>query len=122
MNTLKKSEDPGHLAITSSPSLKIILTTGTGAAAYTQIQELQYRTYIALGLRMRIRIIFERWIWIRIRGNSWIRIRIKVITGSFKGSKQSLEGRGRSQRRPLKMEPWKISRPVVAESHHFDEE
>jgi hypothetical protein len=60
MNTLKKSEDPGHLAITSSPSLKIILTTGTGAAAYTQIQELQYRTYIALGLRMRIRIIFER--------------------------------------------------------------
>ncbi len=43
MNTLKKSEDPGHLAITSSPSLKIILSTGTGAAAYTQIQELQYR-------------------------------------------------------------------------------
>jgi hypothetical protein len=42
MNTLKKSDDPGHLAITSSPSLKIILTTGTGAAAYTQIQELQY--------------------------------------------------------------------------------
>jgi hypothetical protein len=43
MNTLKKSEDPGHLAITSSPSLKIIFSTGTGAAAYTQIQELQYR-------------------------------------------------------------------------------
>jgi hypothetical protein len=46
MNTLKKSEDPGHLAITSSPSLKIILSTGTGAAAYTQIQELQYGTYL----------------------------------------------------------------------------
>ncbi len=52
MNTLKKSEDPGHLAITSSPSLKIILSTGTGAAAYTQIQELQYGAYIIYSTRI----------------------------------------------------------------------
>ena len=89
---MKKSDDPGHLAITSSPSLKIILTTGTGAAAYTQIQELQYLYGTSPELKIRIRIIFESLIQIRIRVKSWIRIRTKVKIRSFRGSNRQSGG------------------------------
>jgi hypothetical protein len=35
-----------------------------------------------------------------------------------------MEGRGRLQwrRGGLKLEPWRVCRPVVADSHHLDEE
>jgi hypothetical protein len=49
------------------------------------------------GLRIRIRISVK----------SWIRIRIKVKT--------------EIQERP-NMEPWRVSSPVVTDSHHFGEE
>jgi hypothetical protein len=36
----------------------------------------------------------------------------------------SVKGRGRSDWRPgvYKMEPWRVFRPVVTDSHHFGEE
>jgi hypothetical protein len=47
--------------------------------------------------------------WIRIILGSWIRIRIRIKSKfmDFKG---------------LKMEPWRVCRPAIAASHHFDVE
>ncbi len=39
---------------------------------------------------------------------------------SFEAQNRTVEGRVWSWR--LKMTPWRVSRPVVAEFHHFDEE
>ncbi len=53
-------------------------------------------------------------IWIRIIFGIWIRIRIKV----------KIEKLQRLKIEPwmLAMKVWRVFRPVVADSHHFDEE
>ncbi len=72
--------------------------------------------------------------WIRIIFGIWIRIRthIRVKAGSALKSKvESLRGSKSSRGGPwtltmeawkLKIEPWRVCRPLVADSYHFDEE
>ncbi len=68
-----------------------------------------------------------------IRFVAGLQIRIHIVLGSriliptevkfrrFEGQIGAVEGRRRSQWR-RKMEPWQVCRPVVADSHHFDQQ
>jgi hypothetical protein len=62
---------------------------------------------------------------IRIRVKSWIRIRMKIKNSEApEAQNRAVEVGGRSQMeawRP-KVEAWSVCRPVVADSHHLDEE
>jgi hypothetical protein len=77
---------------------------------------------------VRIRIVFESGIWIRIqiriRVESRLRIRIKVkiqeLSTRFKMEPWKTVGTPEAWR--LKMEAWRVCRPMVAESHHHGEE
>jgi hypothetical protein len=62
---------------------------------------------------------------IRISLGSWIRIRIRVkIFSSFKGTKWNRGGPWTLTMEVwrLKMETWRVCKPMVADSHDFDEE
>ncbi len=72
-------------------------------------------------IRHRIRIILGTWIRIRIREKSWVRIRICQNSGALDAQHGVVEARGRSHG-TLKIEPWRVCRPAVTDSHHFDEE
>jgi hypothetical protein len=73
-------------------------------------------------------------IWIRINIGSWIRIRIRVKkdgSGSAQKVKNqemltsgAVDSRERLQKASggSKIGPWRVLRPVVADSHQFDEE
>ncbi len=68
---------------------------------------------------------FETWIRIRLRVKNWTRICIKVkIQRSFRGTYWRYFGRGCSQWKGwrLEIEPWRVLRPVVADSTLFDEQ
>jgi hypothetical protein len=52
--------------------------------------------------------------------NSWIRILIKVKIKKL--SRLVIEPWTHNGGLELKMEPWRVLRPVVADSHHFEEE
>jgi hypothetical protein len=64
------------------------------------------------------------WIRIHIRVKSWFRINIKTKIQETIGSKCSHSGPwtliGEAWR--IKMLPWRVCRPVVADSHNFDEQ
>jgi hypothetical protein len=52
---------------------------------------------------------------------SWIQIRIKVRIQKL--SRLKIEPRTLTKEAwRLKMEPWKVYRPVVAQSHYYDED
>jgi hypothetical protein len=55
---------------------------------------------------------------IRIEVKSWIRIRIKAKIQKL--SRRAVDAHKEAWR--LKMEPWRIYRPLIADSHHSDEE
>jgi hypothetical protein len=62
--------------------------------------------------------------WIRIRVESWNWLRNKIKIQEFQRLKNgAAEGRGTLTIDVwrLKMEAWRVCRPVVADSHHFDE-
>jgi hypothetical protein len=53
-----------------------------------------------------------------------IRIKVKLPSGASEAENGAVEGRGllTIEAWKLKMEPWRVCRPVIANSHHFDEE
>jgi hypothetical protein len=83
-----------------------------------------------------IRIILGSWIRICISEKSWIRIHIRGKSGS--GSRSALKSKFRSFRGSkwryggpltltmeawrLKMEPWRVHRPVIVDSHDWWEQ
>jgi hypothetical protein len=73
------------------------------------------------GVRMRINIIWQSLIQIRIRVESWIRIRIKVKFRAVEAPIGPKEGRGRSQwrRGGKKWSREGVYSPVVTDSYHL---
>jgi hypothetical protein len=74
---------------------------------------------INFGSRIRVRI--------RIKVKRWIRIRISIAVNFLELYRLILlrEGRGRARNEgmeaQLKMDPWRVFRPVVADPYHFGE-
>jgi hypothetical protein len=66
----------------------------------------------------RTRVILASWIRIRIRVKSWITDPHRSQnSGAVEAQNGAMKGCGRSQ-----MEAWRVSRPVVANSRHTDEQ
>jgi hypothetical protein len=75
------------------------------------------------GLRIRIRVIFGSWIRIRMAWECKVGSgsAIKYKFRSFRGSDWSCGGPGTLTMEAwrLKIEPWRVSGPVIADSHHL---
>ncbi len=72
-----------------------------------------------------IGIIFWSWIWIRITVESLIRIRIQVKIlklWRLKNFKEVDTVDARNGGLEAQNEPWRVYRPEVIDSHHFDED
>jgi hypothetical protein len=79
---------------------------------------------IQIRMDPKFRIFSGNWIRIQIRVKSWFRINFKTKIQEAIGSKWS---HGRSwtllmEAWRVKMMPWRVYRPVVADSHNFDEQ
>jgi hypothetical protein len=80
---------------------------------------------------IRIRIRVKSWILIRNRKKSWIRNNKVKSSGAFEAQNGAVEGRECPQRRrggskyslySYTAELMMVLTPVVADSHHFDEQ